>query len=86
MQKRCFDCFDILKPSFQYTASSYLLSKAINPNGSPLFPAPIRNARFIPLDESQGLSRAEIGKLIEHGFLFSVRAEKKTDTNAVKMR
>ena len=25
-------------------------------------------------------------KLIEHGFLFSVRAEKKTDTNAVKMR
>jgi len=66
-QKRGFDCFGALELQFYNTASSFLLSRAIHPHVSPLFPTPIRNARFIPMDESQGLSRAGMGKQILSG-------------------
>jgi hypothetical protein len=43
------------------------LSRAENPQVLPLFPCPqIRNAPFIPMDESQGLSGSVLGKTIKY--------------------
>jgi hypothetical protein len=53
-----------LAHTIEHTAFGYLVSRAfvLGVPGVPLLPTPTRNAPFIPMDASQGLSGAGIGK------------------------